>query len=112
MCHELGMKWVRQTMAKRWKTVCCGGHHRVLWELKEEGEGVWEKGTSGTQCPEGIGSWFWSPYLLVTLDQSFNLSASQFPICKMEIALPVLSIEQLAIFADHIETEYRNAFST
>lgn len=20
MCHELGMKWVRHTMAKRWKT--------------------------------------------------------------------------------------------
>lgn len=51
-------------------------------------------------------------YLLVTLDQSFNLSASQFPICKMEIELPVLSIEQLVTFADHIETEYRNAFST
>lgn len=51
-------------------------------------------------------------YLLVTLDQSFDLSASQFPICKMEIALPVLSTKQLVIFADHIETEYRNAFGT
>ena len=51
-------------------------------------------------------------HLLVTLDQSFDLSASQFPICKMEIALSVLSTKQLVIFADHIETEYRNAFGT
>lgn len=71
-----------------WKLeICCGGNHRVLWELKEEGEGVWEKGMS---VPQVLGPGSGPTYLLVTLDQSFNLSASQFPICMMEISLPVL----------------------
>lgn len=68
MCHELGMKRVRQTMAKRWKT------GNLLWRLSQGTMGAQGKrrGYLGERdewdiVSAGIGSWFWSPLLACNL---------------------------------------------